>query len=149
MKLSKHFTLSEFERSGKAKEIGVKNKAPVELYSRLSTLCEKVLEPVREHFGRPVRITSGFRCLQLNRAIGSRDTSQHTLCEAADIVIDGIEPLEIAKFIHLHLSFDQCIEENGRWVHVSYTKRRPNREQTLTADQDDNGNTTYRYGLKQ
>ena len=147
MKLTEHFALSEFEESAIAAEHGIKNHAPVELYNRLITLCEKVLEPVREHFGRPVTITSGYRGLTLNRLIGSHDDSQHVLCEAADIVIAGVEPIDIAQFIHTHLSYDQCIEEHGRWVHVSYTERRANREESLTAYKDSEGKTKYRYGL--
>lgn len=148
VKLSEHFNLSEFEDSATAKKHGIKNHAPVEMYGRLITLCENVLEPVREHFGKPVKITSGYRCMKLNSLIGSKDDSQHVMCEAADIVIAGVEPLEIARFIHTHLSYDQCIQEHNRWVHVSYTMRRANREETLTAYEDNEGKTKYYYGLE-
>lgn len=131
MQLSPHFTLEEMIRSATAQDIGDPNQlGPAEI-DNLKILCERVLEPVRAHFGFPVRINSGYRSLRTNRAVGSSDRSQHRLGEAADIEIQGITNAEIAIWIRDHLNFDQLILENYRrgvagsgWVHISYREGR-------------------------
>lgn len=147
MRLSKHFTLSEFTKSQTASRRGIRNKPTDAQIARMKLLCEKVLEPVREHFGKPVRITSGFRSFALNRAIGGSTNSQHSKGEAADFEITGISNYEVADWMHKNLNYDQLILEfyrsgqpNSGWIHVSY---RPNyRNQELTF----NGRK-YRSGL--
>jgi zinc D-Ala-D-Ala carboxypeptidase len=127
MQLSPHFSLAEMTRSATAQSIGDPNQpGPAEL-ANLKTLCAKVLEPIRMHFGQPVRINSGYRSPRTNRAVGSSNGSQHRLGEAADIEIQGIENAAIAIWIRDNLIFDQLILENYRrgvagsgWVHVSY-----------------------------
>ncbi|MEJ7933664.1 D-Ala-D-Ala carboxypeptidase family metallohydrolase [Sphingobium sp. AN558] len=93
----------------------------------MRTLCAKVLEPVRAHFGKPVRITSGFRSVQLCLAVGSSSSSQHAQGEAVDFEIDGIDNVTVATFIRDRMAFDQLILENytrgqanSGWIHVSY-----------------------------
>ena len=123
MNLSPHFTAAEMCRTSQP---FMNEPGPVETQS-LRVLCEKVLEPIRAHFGRPVRVNSGYRGPQVNRSVGSKPTSQHAKGEAADIEIDGVSNAELAKWIRDNLAFDQLILEAYRpgvagsgWVHVSY-----------------------------
>lgn len=127
MQLSPHFTLDEMTRSATARAIGDPNQPDAAATACLQTLCGQVLEPVRAHFGRPVRINSGYRSLRTNRAVGSGDSSQHRRGEAADIEIAGISNAEVAVWIRDNLTFDQLILESytrgvpgSGWVHVSY-----------------------------
>ena len=85
MKLTEHFTLEEFERSATAARLHIDNRVPAELVPNLKRLCELVLEPLREHFQEAVYVTSGYRCPQLNNAVGGVHNSQHMRGEAVDI----------------------------------------------------------------
>ena len=141
MQLSKHFSLSEFEKSSTATRLGIKNKAGSGEIKNLTDLCYAVLEPVRAKFEKPVFITSGYRSEQLCEAIGSKKTSQHTRGEAVDFEIMGISNLQLALWIQNNCDFDQLILEfwkedegaNSGWVHCSY-KEGSNRKQVLTFD---------------
>lgn len=133
MKLSEHFSLAEFTASATANQIGDANQPGAAEIDRLKALCRNVLEPVRSHFGRPIRVNSGYRSLRTNRAVGSSDTSQHRRGEAADIEIDGVANAVLAQWIRDNLDFDQLILEaykpgvpGSGWVHVSWraTNRR-------------------------
>ncbi len=144
MHLSDNFRLSELLKSQTALRKGIDNK-PKEPYiiENLQILCEKVLQPIRDHFNLPVVINSGFRCTKLNKAIGSSSKSQHTKGQAADIEIPGVSNKTIAEWIEDNVGFDQCILEfyNGvdphsGWVHVSYVDDKSNRKQTLTINKD-------------
>ena len=106
------------------------------------------MEPVRRHFGMPIVPSSGFRCLKLNRLLGSQDTSTHCLGEAVDFEIIGVSNICLAHWMAQNLFFDQLILEypqvdDGRagWDHVSY-KGAGNRGECLTREQ-----TGYRRGL--
>lgn len=130
MHISKHFTLAELTRTSQPFP---NHPVDVEI-ARLGTLCQCVLEPVREHFG-PVRVNSAFRSLKVNRAVGSKDSSQHRLGEAADIEVDGVLNPVLARWIVNNLHFDQLILEAYRpgvpgsgWVHVSYRSGRLRRD---------------------
>ena len=124
MQLSPHFSLAELTVTGQH----LPNKpGPAEI-AALTQLCLHVLEPVRAHFGKPVRVNSGYRAPAVNRAVGSSSTSQHPRGEAGDIEIDGVANAELARFIRDNLAFDQLILEayhpgqpNSGWVHVSYS----------------------------
>jgi len=125
--LSPHFTLREFVKSQTAVRLGIANVPDDTEIKNMIALCEEVLEPTRAHFGKPVNVNSGFRCPELNRAIGGSSTSQHMSGEAADVEIFGVDNLEIAVWIRDHLEFDQLILEfyetgvpSSGWVHVSY-----------------------------
>ena len=134
MNLSEHFTDEEFSYSITAIRAGIDNTIPEVLRRRAVNLCKLVLESVRGHFGLPVHIDSGYRSVALNAIVpGSSDTSQHTLCEAADITIKGIALLDIFKYIQDNLEFDQLILEYNSWVHVSYSSVRC-RKETLRKD---------------
>ena len=134
--LSKHFTLWEMMRSGTAVRLNIKNEPDEQEKEALRQLCQHVLEPLRCRYGAII-ITSGYRCLRLNRAVGGVPTSQHMRGEAADIFIPNLEiGQKYFDFIKNNTTFDQLIwEPRGadvpRWLHVSYTTRRPNRMQVL------------------
>lgn len=133
MNLSPHFTLQELLHSDTALRHGIDNESPPEeCVNNMKLLCENVLEPLRAGIGRPIRITSGYRCLELNRLLKSPDSSQHTKGQAADIVVSGMSFLRLAKFVveTPGVDYDQVIYE-GRWIHVSWSLRR--RKEALTA----------------
>lgn len=139
MQLSKHFKLSEMEKSMTATRLGINNKAGSGEIKNLTDLCYEVLEPVRAKFDKPITITSGYRSEALCEAIGSKKTSQHTKGEAVDFEIAGVSNLEVALWLTNNTDFDQCIleyytgEQNSGWIHVSY-KDGSNRKQVLTFD---------------
>ena len=115
-------------------------------------LCECVLQPVRDHFGKGVKVNSGLRTLPVNRAIGSADHSDHVKGMAADIEIPGVANAELAQWIVDNLEFRQVILEfytpgipDSGWVHVSYNPA-DNKKQVLTATRQ-NGKTVYLNGL--
>lgn len=151
MQLSKHFELAEFTRSSTAKRAGINNMPTTAHQKNMELLCEKVLEPVREHFARPIMISSGYRSAALNAITkGASSTSQHCSGEAADIDMDGTEisNSEIFNYIKDNLEFDQLIWEFGTgknpdWVHVSYESTGKQRKQILRATKV-NGNTVYK-----
>jgi len=140
MKLSKNFSLSEFTKSQTASRKGIDNwPTDQEVISNLERLCEFVLQPVRDHYGKSVNVNSGYRCLELNRALGSKDTSQHVVGEAADIEINTLDNYDLACWIRDNCDFDQIILEfyykddpRSGWVHVSYKNEDDNRKQCLT-----------------
>ena len=146
MKLSKNFSLREMTKSQTALRMGISNTPTIDKIQNLKALCENVLQPVRDHFDRPVTITSGYRCEELCLAIGSKATSQHAKGEAADFEIAGISNFGVAQWIAQNCEFDQLILEfytggNTGWVHCSYAPEL--RGQRLTYDTE-NG---YRKGL--
>lgn len=138
MRLSRNFQLSEFLVSQTAARRGIDNTPSSEIIARLEALCRHVLQPLRDHYLRPVTISSGYRSPALNRAIGGASSSQHCRGEAADFEIPGISNVEVARWMQASLNYDQLILEfytpgdpNSGWVHVSW---RPNyRNEELTA----------------
>lgn len=146
MKLSSNFILKEFTDSEKAVELGIENIPDNTAVSNLLELVQNVLQPLRHILKKPIEISSGFRCKELNTEVGGEDTSQHTKGEAADITVEGMTPREVFESIRKYiLEFDQLIEEPS-WVHVSYRKGR-NRKQMLRAQPIGtvNGKTKYAY----
>ena len=137
--LSEHFSLEEMTRSGEALRRKISNVPAAEQTENLRQLCLNVLEPVRRRFGA-TRITSGYRCPELNKAVGGVDGSQHTRGEAADIHVSNMEVgRKMFDFIRLHTDFDQLLFERRlkggcRWLHVSYTTRRKNRREALEVE---------------
>ena len=143
MNLSKSFTLNELTKSQEALRLGITNIPNEEQILNLKILCEKILQPIRDFYGMPVSVSSGFRSPELCKAIGSSSTSQHTRGEAADFEIFSIANKTLAEFIVSNLDFDQCIlefwnenEPNSGWVHCSYSSKY-NRRQYLKADKVD------------
>ena len=141
MKLSTHFSLSELTKSETAIRKGIENEPNEEALANLIILCRSILEPVREHYGIPFVPNSGFRCLELNRAIGSSDKSQHVKGEAVDFEVPGIDNKDVARWIMDNCQFDQLIlefykegEPSSGWVHCSYTLDGPNRNSARIFD---------------
>ena len=110
MKLSKNFSLRELTRSQTAIRHGIDNSPDLSQLIRLTALTTAVLQPIREVHGR-VTINSALRVLELNRKIGSGDSSQHVLGMAADLECPSIDNLQLAKWIEQNLTFDQLILE--------------------------------------
>jgi len=101
------------------------------VWTALLALCECVLQPIRDHYGAPIRIASGYRCEALNRLVGGAPDSQHVLGEAADFVVDGVDIDDLmAWIVSSGLDYDQAIRE-PTWIHISHTTRRANRRQAL------------------
>lgn len=143
--LSKHFTLDEMTKSATATRLGIQNVPTAEHLENLRDLVEYVLEPLRIHYGRPIIVTSGYRCPSLNKAVGGAAKSQHATGQAVDIRSvsdrrdDNKELFDMIR--EMGLPFDQLINEfDYDWVHVSYSPR--NRRQVLSARKI-NGKTTY------
>lgn len=129
MKKFKYFTITEFERSSVAKERGIDNTIPLFLLDKANYTLQ-CLDEIREGYGKPIIITSGYRCPELNKAVGGVSNSQHTKCEAADLRWDD----GLFEFIRDNFEFDQLIAEvNGstKWIHVSF-KKKGERNQVLT-----------------
>jgi len=146
MKLSKNFSLQEMTKSQTALRKGIDNTPTPDKIEPLTLLCERVLQPVRDHFDRPVTITSGYRSPELCVAIGSKVTSQHTKGQAADFEVSGVSNMEVAQWVADNCEFDQLILEcytggNTGWIHCSYVHEP--RKELLTYDRQ-NG---YRKGL--
>ena len=152
MKLSKNFSLKELTRSQTAIRHGIINLPNQEQLVCLTALTTAILQPIREVHGR-VDINSGLRVLELNRKIGSSDSSQHVFGMAADLECPSIDNLQLAKWIEQNLKFDQLIlefyeqgEPTSGWIHVSYNNQGENRGRVLTASRVD-GKTQYTEGI--
>ena len=148
MKLSENFSLAEMTKSQTATRKGIDNKPSTEHIENLIHLAETVLQPVREHFGKSVVISSGYRSPELCEAIGSSAKSQHAKGEAADFEIPGVDNMQLATWISKNTIFDQLILEyyepgdpNSGWVHCSVVKEGP-RAQVLKASKVE-GKTKY------
>lgn len=121
IKLSPHFTLAEFVKSEKAQKYGISNIPLPQHREALQRLVDEILEPLREEYGKPITISSGYRCEELNKIISnSSSTSQHCKGEAADLVCNDLA--RIFEIIITNLPYDQLIWEHG-WVHVSFSER--------------------------
>lgn len=140
MKLSEHFTLEELTVSDYAVRNGIDNTPSELVIANLRNLCEFTLEPLREIVKKPIVITSGYRCHDLNLAIGGSDTSQHMEGKAADIIVPGLSVSEVFELTSKYVPFDQVIHEFSRWTHISYCN--PLRRMKLWAVKQD-GKTVY------
>lgn len=129
----KHFTIEEMCRSNVAQVRRIENKPDAQQVEALTALVDNVLDPLRERFGRPIIVSSGFRSKDLNGAVGGSKTSQHMKGEAADIYSGTKQGnRELFELIRKYLPFDQLINENDfSWVHVSYRSDGKNRGQIL------------------
>ena len=148
MNLTKNFSLLELTKSQTAERKGIDNTPSAEHQENLKLLCESVLQPVRDHFGKVVTISSGYRSPELCTAIGSKITSQHARGQAADFEIFGVSNKALADYINSELYYDQLILEywnesdpNSGWVHCSFSEGQ-NRKQYLRAYKED-GKTKY------
>ena len=152
MNLTANFSLHELTKSETALRLGLDNTPDETAIASLKTLCEKVLQPVRDHYKKGVKCNSAFRSPESNAAVGGSKTSDHCKGQAADIEIPGVANAELAQWIMDNLEYTQLILEfytpgipDSGWVHVSYD---PNnlKKQELTATKQ-NGKTVYLNGL--
>ena len=149
MKLTENFSLNELTKSQTAERKGIDNTPSAEHQENLKSLCEMILQPIRDHFGQVVSVSSGYRSQELCVAIGSSTQSQHAKGQASDFEIFGISNKELADYIDQNLDYDQLIleywkgedEPNSGWVHCSFTLN-GNRKQYLRAYKE-NGSTKY------
>lgn len=152
MNLSEHLSLKEVITSDTAKRLGISNQPTPEHLNNLKLVAEKIFEPIRNHFDKPIKVSSGYRSKELNSAIpGSSLTSQHCSGEALDLDQDdmstGVTNKMVFEYIKNNLNFDQLIWEFGSdsnpdWVHVSYESTGKQRKQILKAVRN-NGKTSY------
>jgi zinc D-Ala-D-Ala carboxypeptidase len=152
MQLSKNFSLEEMIKSETALRNDMDNTPKTTEIANLVALCEKVLQPVRDHYQKGVKVNSGYRAPEVNAKVGGSKTSDHCKGMAADIEIPGVPNHELAEWISKNLEFTQVILEfytpgvpDSGWVHVSYDPA-DLKKQELTAVKRD-GKTVYLPGL--
>lgn len=152
MKLTANFTLNELTQSETALRKGLDNAPTQDVISALQTLAVNVLQPVREHYGKGVKVNSGYRSPEVNASVGGSKTSDHCKGQAADIEIPGVANADLAAYIRDELQFTQLILEfytpgvpDSGWVHVSYDPANL-KKQVMTATKRD-GKTVYLPGL--
>jgi len=135
MNLSKNLTLAEMVNSATAKRLGIDNSPTAEHIENMKFLAVKVFQPIRNHFGVPIFISSGYRSEKLNKAIKGSLTSQHSKGQAMDIDMDNttISNKQVFDYIKDNLDYTQLIFEFGTndnpdWVHVGYDKNNLKKE---------------------
>ncbi len=150
--LTKNFSLAELTKSETALRFDMENTPGAVEIANLTDLAGKVLQPVRDHFGKGVKVNSGFRHPEVNAKVGGSKTSDHCKGQAADIEIPGVPNAELAEWIKDNLEFRQLILEfytpgipDSGWVHVSFVDG-DNKKQVMTATKKD-GKTVYLPGL--
>lgn len=135
MKLTDNFTLNELVYSVRAEANKIDNRPNVAVIANLQKLCENVLQPLRNHLGCPVIVTSGFRCAELNKKLGGRPNSQHLMGRAADFVVPQRNLKDVFNWMKDNLPYDQLLFEYNSsgdiWIHVSYVKDSLNRHQAI------------------
>lgn len=123
----KYFTLQELVASNKAKELGIDNTPSFEVVKRLDILVELFLDPLREAWGKPIIVTSGYRCPKLNQAVGGSATSVHKIGLAADMQTSGnfeeFRDFVVSWVKEKNIEFDQLLLETNkktgeRWMHI-------------------------------
>jgi zinc D-Ala-D-Ala carboxypeptidase len=152
MQLTNNFSLKELTVSETAARKGLDNTPNETVTANLKILAEKILQPVREYYGKSVRVNSGYRSPEVNASVGGSKTSDHCKGQAADIEINGVANGDLAKYITENFKFTQVILEfytqgvpDSGWVHVSYDAN-DLKCQVLTAVKQ-NGKTVYLPGL--
>jgi hypothetical protein len=152
MNLSANFSLHEMCKSETAMRMGLDNTPDAAATENLRVLCEKVLQPVRDHYGKGVKVNSAYRSPESNAAVGGSKTSDHCKGMAADIEIPGVANADLAQWIMDNLEYTQLILEfytpgipDSGWVHVSYNKDKLSKQE-LTATKVA-GKTQYLPGL--
>jgi len=151
MQLSKNLTLRECTKSTTASRLGINNTPDDWTTENLRAIAECVFQPLRDAFGCPIYVSSGYRSDELNRAIGGSPRSQHVQGRALDLdadVFGRCTNSQIFNWIRENLEFDQMVWEfgdsdNPDWVHVSYVRDGVNRGRCLKALRDDEGKVYY------
>lgn len=148
-KISEHISYKEAVRSDTADRLNIINIPGETELDNMSTISEKIFEPLRSHVGGPIRINSFFRSVELNKAIGGSSTSQHCKGQAFDLddSYGCMTNAEMYKFVKDNLDFDQMIwefgdDENPNWIHISYISQEKNRNRCLKAWKE-HGRTRY------
>lgn len=125
----KYFTIGELSQSNEADKRGIPNHPNTAQKMNMEKLIDRVLDPIRELYGKPIYVNSGFRCLTLNKVIGGAKNSQHCDGKAADVTGGSKEEnkkiWDIVMFLYQEgdIEFDQCIDESGlSWIHISYNE---------------------------
>lgn len=141
----KYFSINELTKSSTAIRQGINNTPPQDAVVKMTALVDNILDPLREAYGKPIVVDSGYRCAKLNKQVKGSATSQHLTGEAADIRSVSDNPKDNKEIfdliVKLGLPFDQLINEyDYNWVHVSFSKR--NRRQKLKAVKQ-GGKTAY------
>jgi hypothetical protein len=152
MKLSNNLSVKEVTKSNTAKRFGIDNRPTIEHLQNLKAIALNIFQPARNHFKKPIFVSSGYRSGDLNEKIGGSKTSQHSKGQALDLdahTFGGLTNKELFYFISEHLEFDQIIWEFGTdeepdWVHVSYVSSGINRGESLKAYKA-NGVTKYKH----
>ena len=145
MQLTEHFTLEEFTRSTTGERNNINNSVPDDLMPNIQLTAIK-LELVRKALGKPIIITSGYRCPALNARVGGASTSAHTKGLAVDFHCAYGTPKAICqRLIDAGVQFDKLIQEHNQWVHIGFSPSN-NRQIVLTAVKQ-GGKTVYRNGL--
>jgi hypothetical protein len=151
MNLSKNLTLAEVTKSTTAKRLGIDNTPDEWTTENLRQVALNIFQPLREAFGCPIYVSSGYRSGELNTAIGGSTRSQHVEGRALDLDADvygGCTNSQVFNWIKENVDFDQLIwefgdDDNPDWVHVSYVYDGINRKRCLKACRDNNGKTYY------
>lgn len=151
MKITEHFTLEQLTVSPTAKKLKISNTPTEEHRKNMQYVCENIVEKVRAHYGREVKINSCYRSKALNARVKGSSTSQHCTGEAVDFEVPGIPNKEVADWIADNLEFDQVILEfynpkegpQSGWVHASLRRNGHNRRQRLIAQKSRHG-TVYK-----
>jgi len=151
MKLSKNLSLAEVTKSTTASRLGINNTPDDWTIENLRAVAECIFQPLRDSFGVPIFVSSGYRSAELNKAIGGSKRSQHVQGRALDLdadVFGSCTNAQIFDYIRKNLEFDQLIwefgtEDNPDWVHVSFVRDGNNRGRCLKACRDDKGKVFY------
>jgi zinc D-Ala-D-Ala carboxypeptidase len=147
-KISEHISYKEATLSPTAVKMGIPNDPDAETLKRMQLVADKCFEQIRAHYGKPIQVTSFYRSAKLNAHIGGSATlSQHILGEAIDFDC-GKDNAGLFEWIKKNLEYDQLIWEYGTdqepdWIHISYTERKPNRQETLRVKGDRTGNKVW------
>ena len=143
MKLSLNFTLAELTHSETAERLGLDNTPDEKVKANLVRLA-RMLEDVRRVLGRPIMVNSAYRSLAVNKAIGSKPTSQHCLGCAADIRVPGLTPNDIVNLVvKSNIEYDQLIREFDSWVHISITNTHTDKPRRQVLIIDKSGTRPY------
>ena len=127
----KYFSFEEFERSDTARRFAIDNRIPDKLKNNVAALVDNVLDPLREAWGKPITVTSGYRCADLNRKVGGVTTSMHLTGQAADITTGNVTDNRklYQLLLDMKLPFFELIGQKYgfKWLHVSYNPTRLHR----------------------
>jgi len=136
--ITPHFKYKEVIFSKKAQELRIDNSVPEEILPKIILVAKNILEPVRNYYNLPVKVSSWWRSPLLNSYISLKSSSQHTKGEAVDFIVKGVPNLEVANWIKANLNFDQLIREKYDdnqpfygWLHCSYINKQENRNECL------------------